>query len=289
MKKSFNTKSRLKNIQGFVIIVFRIDTLIENALNKTHIDGINFTIYDITKQKNKLIYASSKNDNLLKHSFKYEKTIINIDEKKWEIIATPSNHYIDERRTVLPSMIVLISVIFIIFTTFYINLIIQRNKQIESKVKQRTKELNEANEKLKEISRTDSLTKIANRRYFNEVIQSEWYRAIRERTAISIMLIDVDYFKLYNDKYGHIEGDYCLKDIAFALRNSLNRSSDFLARYGGEEFVIILPNTNDASLVAKNCQENIQKLEIEHEDSKISKYVTISIGINSLKPKKVIV
>ncbi len=283
-KKSLTEKSRLKNVLGFVIAVFDVEPLITNAIHKTHTDGINFIIYDITDGKNELIYKTPNKDVKQKDSYKYEKILKKYDGRIWKIVAYPTEKYVSERRTVLPSMIILISVIFILFTTFYINLIIQRNKQVERKVQQRTKELNKANEKLKEISRTDSLTNIANRRFFNEVIHTEWYRAIREKTTISLMLIDVDYFKLFNDKYGHIQGDDCLKKVAMCLKTSLNRSSDFLARYGGEEFVVILPNTNDANIVAQACRKNIENLKIEHELSEVSKYVTISIGITSISP-----
>ncbi len=283
-KKSLTEKSRLKNILGFVIAVFDIEPLITNAIHKTHTDGIIFLIYDITDKKKQLIYKTQIKNAKPKDSYKYDKTLEKYDGRIWEIVAYPTEEYINQRRTVLPSMIILISIVFILFTTFYINLIIQRNKQIERKVQQRTKELNEANKKLKEISRTDPLTNIANRRFFNEIIHTEWNRAIREKTTISLMLIDVDYFKLFNDKYGHIEGDNCLKQVAMSLKTSLNRSSDFLARYGGEEFVIILPNTNDANVVAQICKKNIENLEIIHELSEISKYVTISIGITSISP-----
>ncbi len=283
-KKSLTEKSRLKNVLGFVIAVFDVEPLITSAIHKTHTDGINFIIYDITNKKNELIYKSQIKDEKQKDSYKYEKILKKYDGRIWKIVAYPTKEYISERRTVLPSMIILISVVFILFTTFYINLIIQRNNQIERKVQQRTKELNKANEKLKEISRTDTLTNIANRRFFNETIHTEWYRAIREKTTISLMLIDVDHFKLYNDKYGHIKGDKCLQEVALCLKTSLNRSSDFLARYGGEEFVIILPNTKDAHIVAETCRKNIENLKLIHESSKISKYVTISVGITSITP-----
>jgi len=284
-KKNTSKNNKPKTIYGFVVSVFDIKELINNALHKTHTDGINFLIYDITEKKDQLIYNSNLTNVVTKNRFKYFETINTLDKRVWRVEANPTLDYINERRTILPTMIILISIGFILGTTLYINMIIQRNRQIEDKVNQRTKELNEANEKLKVISRTDPLTKIANRRYFNETIQSEWHRAIREKTNISLMVIDVDYFKLYNDKYGHIQGDKCLKEVAMCLRNSLNRSSDFLARFGGEEFVIILPNTNDVLKVAKACKDNIEKLQIINEASKISKYVTISVGFTTMQPE----
>ncbi len=99
-------------------------------------------------------------------------------------------------------------------------------------------------------------------------------------------MIDIDYFKQFNDSYGHLEGDRCLKEVAYSLRESLIRSTDLVARYGGEEFVMILSNTNDALSLAQKCRKNIEMLSIPHEFSAVSNFVTISLGVATIVPEQ---
>ncbi|HBW36845.1 MAG TPA: hypothetical protein DEF89_16695 [Desulfosporosinus sp.] len=134
---------------------------------------------------------------------------------------------------------------------------------------------------LVEKSFFDSLTGIYNRRYFDENIEKEWKKCLRENESLSLIMLDIDFFKNYNDFYGHQEGDNCLKKIAQEIRLSLLRPSDIVVRYGGEEFVVILPNTNKngALRVAERIRKNISNLAIKHEASTVSKVVTLSQGI----------
>lgn len=150
------------------------------------------------------------------------------------------------------------------------------------------KKLQEANEKLKKLSITDSLSELNNRRRFNEVIASEWDRCRRCTSPLSIIFIDIDFFKAYNDKYGHQAGDKCIKQIAVVLKNFTRRSADFVARYGGEEFVVLLPHlsSEEAKYIAEDLRRKVEELKIEHNDSTISKYVTISLGINTEIPSE---
>ena len=146
--------------------------------------------------------------------------------------------------------------------------------------------LNRLSKQLTVMSREDALTKLANRRHFDEVYHHEWNRCRRDRVPLSILLIDVDFFKDYNDYYGHIRGDDCLSKVAETLSQQAYRTSDFVARYGGEEFVMVCPNTNLASarLIAQRIIESVDALEIEHETSLVSKYITVSVGIGSSVP-----
>ena len=136
-------------------------------------------------------------------------------------------------------------------------------------------------------SLTDSLTGIANRRAFDDYYQSEWKRAIRQNTHFSLIIFDVDFFKLYNDLHGHAEGDRCLKNIAFSSQKCLSRPADLLTRFGGEEFTIILPDTDmeGAIKIANGLLAEIQNCKIPHGDSSASEFVSISIGVNSCQPK----
>lgn len=147
-------------------------------------------------------------------------------------------------------------------------------------------ELKKRNDKLERTSFFDELTNIANRRYFNKVLNQEWKQALRNHVSLSLLFIDIDFFKAYNDFYGHIEGDHCLQQIAHALKKSIHRANDLAARYGGEEFTVILPDTNipGAVKIAQHINNNIANLKTPHVMSKINAYVTVSIGIISVIP-----
>ena len=141
----------------------------------------------------------------------------------------------------------------------------------------------DAVDRLQDISIRDGLTGIYNRRHFDEVFLAEWKRSIRTGKPLSVLLIDVDHFKKLNDRYGHPEGDECLKKIAEQLSKILRRSSDTLARYGGEEFVAILPETTreSAQLIADSMRTSVEDLKIKNEGSKAVRFVTVSIGVCS--------
>ena len=143
-----------------------------------------------------------------------------------------------------------------------------------------TRQLQAVNEMLENLSLTDPLTGIANRRSFDRYFQQEWKRALREVTPLSIIMIDIDFFKKYNDFYGHQPGDECLKKVAQTLNNKLNRPADFIARYGGEEFIVLLPSTHKqgAAFMAETLREGIDELNIPHHSSSHEK-VTISLGV----------
>ena len=145
--------------------------------------------------------------------------------------------------------------------------------------------LQQANLKLECIARLDGLTEVANRRYFDEFLDQEWQRLTREKQFLSLIMFDVDHFKLYNDFYGHQAGDECLIKIAHAAQQVLKRPADLLARYGGEEFAVILPNTDEigASNVATQIKLAIQDLDILHVKSK-EQIVTLSLGIATQIP-----
>lgn len=142
-------------------------------------------------------------------------------------------------------------------------------------------ELQRARNYLKHLAVTDSLTDLANRRCFDEVLKTEFCRSSRLQHPLSLIMLDVDHFKNFNDAYGHVMGDSCLKQIAYTIRGSLNRPADFVARYGGEEFACVLPNTDlrGAVAIAEKIRTNIEQLNIPHKNSTAADYVTISLGV----------
>ncbi|MBF0453283.1 MAG: diguanylate cyclase [Magnetococcales bacterium] len=141
----------------------------------------------------------------------------------------------------------------------------------------------------KNLSSKDGLTGLANRRHFDEFLDREWRRSLRSRSILSLILMDIDCFKPYNDHYGHTAGDDCLKRIASIMFGTMERSTDLIARYGGEEFVCVLPGTDTegAKVLAEKLRKRVASLEIPHAYSQTGKgYVTISLGIASMTPSK---
>ncbi len=147
--------------------------------------------------------------------------------------------------------------------------------------------LQTANQELKRLANLDGLTKIANRRRFDEYFQQEWSRMSRERYSLCLVLCDIDHFKAYNDNYGHQAGDECLQKIAEVLTSSARRPADLVARYGGEEFALILPNTDaDGALaVATQVRRELYILRLPHEHSPAATYVTLSMGVACTVPE----
>ena len=143
-----------------------------------------------------------------------------------------------------------------------------------------------AEEKLDELTYIDELTGIANRRSYNKAIVSEWNRAKRGKTFLSVIMMDIDYFKPYNDILGHVAGDECLRSVAQALKSMIVRAGDLIARYGGEEFIVILPGIDlvATSHFAEMMRKKVESLEIKHSGSKVSGNITISLGVASIIP-----
>lgn len=171
--------------------------------------------------------------------------------------------------------------------------LVRANQNLEQRVEERTQQLAQANSelsalntKLQGLAETDGLLEIANRRHFSDRLLAEWRRARRERQLMSLLMIDVDYFKRYNDHYGHQAGDDCLRAVARAAVQSINRGGDLVARYGGEELVVLLPNTplDGARHVAQQILAEIRKLDIAHAGSQVASHVTVSIGVATLLP-----
>jgi diguanylate cyclase (GGDEF)-like protein/PAS domain S-box-containing protein len=158
---------------------------------------------------------------------------------------------------------------------------ISERKKTEEEVLRLQKEL-------EHLSYKDGLTDLPNRRMFDSVIELEWLNAKRYRHPLSLILMDIDFFKQYNDHYGHLQGDACLKQVAQVLGQAVTRSRDLIARFGGEEFVIVLPETDAvaARTIAERCQHLIQQANIPHQQSQVANILTISLGVNTIIPSQ---
>ncbi len=168
----------------------------------------------------------------------------------------------------------------------------EANERLEGSVAERTRELqaamNElanANQRLQALSTQDGLTGIRNRRYFDEKLEREWHRSLRNDESLALLLIDIDFFKAFNDKHGHLAGDECLKSVAQVIERTLTRPSDSVARYGGEEFAVILPETDveGAVHVAENIRQAVEQKGVQVEGEVL--HVTVSIGAAALVPQ----
>lgn len=176
----------------------------------------------------------------------------------------------------------------VLLTCLYMNQekIIQGTIRDISQRKKHEQKLISLNKELEELTFLDGLTGISNRRMFNNTLESEWLHCRRDKKALSLIIIDIDFFKQYNDYYGHEEGDKCLIKVAQTLQSITKRSTDLTARYGGEEFVILLPNTTNKNAyeIAKKCLVKIKNLKIYNKNSSISEFLTISCGISTIVP-----
>ncbi|EKG33066.1 response regulator [Pseudomonas avellanae] len=140
---------------------------------------------------------------------------------------------------------------------------------------------------LQRLMNSDGLTGLSNRRHFDEYLELEWRRATRDQAQLSLLMIDVDYFKTYNDNFGHLEGDEALRQVAKAIRNSCSRPSDLPARYGGEEFAMVLPNTSPggARLLAEKLRQSVAGMKIPHIAPVPGSSLTVSIGVATVTPQ----
>ncbi|MDE2421780.1 MAG: diguanylate cyclase [Gammaproteobacteria bacterium] len=173
--------------------------------------------------------------------------------------------------------------------------VVRKNGEVEALIgfmfdiserKKNEEELLRLNKKLEEYSFCDGLTGVGNRRLFDLTIEREWGSAYRECRPLSVIMFDVDFFKDYNDLYGHPAGDECLKRVAKLLSSVAGRSRDLFARFGGEEFVMVLPETDakSAILIAEKCRQLIHEEMIPHRGSKLGAYLTVSQGVNTIVP-----
>lgn len=282
-----------KSSDGHMELINRFEELKKNG------GGHAFTGFSKDGMPGKFIYVTRINDTGL-----WSCIVINITPiiRDLEEIFTPLAQLNTLFRRVVFGIIVTLFVFILLSSVYTIRQISRLEKErrerteklketnvlleVEVNIRKRIEEeLKEANRDLKLLSSRDGLTGLANRRFFDDYIKTEWERMARERKPLSILLCDVDHFKKYNDTYGHLEGDSCLKAIASAIGNACRRPADLPARYGGEEFIVTLPDTGKqgALRVAEAIRATVARLHIEHRESGEG-FVTLSVGSATAVP-----
>ncbi len=216
-------------------------------------------------------------DEVINKIISYEKEIAQYERKNF------LNTYDETIYQLIAILIIIITAAVMIIAPIFQS--IQNN---ELSLINTSKKLQVANKKLETASITDPLTELYNRRYFNLVYNRELTRCIRENQSMAFMMLDIDYFKGYNDFYGHLQGDATLKAVAKVMKSALQRPGDYLFRLGGEEFGILISNITEENAyhMAEKIRQSIYRLQIEHKKSKTSDYLSTSIGVVVLRPDK---
>jgi len=277
-----------QGLLGFVLGVYRVDEIFYKSAMSQQTQGIALSLYDNTdgQHADLLLQQTVRSTVNQGDSVSYEVDLSPFYSRQWSLLARPTEHYINQYHTVAPLTVASLGTLLTLFTVFYLRMIYRQSLQVQKLVDDRTRELSLANQKLKQISKTDSLTGIANRRCMDSFLANEWARAKREQSALSIIMLDIDFFKQYNDNYGHQMGDECLQKVAQALAKMVGRPGDMVARYGGEEFCIIMAYNEDSANMAHKCQKAIEAINIPHQGSEASEFVTISAGYITIKPQQ---
>ena len=280
-------------LKGFLSAAIDIGGIFANSISQDHLTKLNITLRDVSEPKNPItIYTNAKRSVTASNKeYHINKKLLDFGGRSIEILAYPTNEYLSSVRNLSPYIVLIASILITLILVVLIRRIMLRSVVI----KEQNDELTFTNHQLSQLSNTDPLTGLANRRHFDQVLEQEWKRSVRESNPITLLMIDIDHFKLYNDTYGHLNGDKCLKNVAKALSRVTSRPTDLVARYGGEEFAIILSNTEDrAGKVAIKCVKEINNLHIPHKSSLVSDHVTISVGsatfaISPEAPQKILI
>lgn len=210
-----------------------------------------------------------------------------IPDTHWTVVNLQDSDKMNQHLStlIIPAALIfmLVSAV-ILFMRKAINHNFEQLQKVSSELIIRNSEVTKLNYELENLSLTDTLTGLNNRRYFDQQFEKEWNRATRDKVSLSVMMIDIDYFKKYNDTYGHIEGDNCIRIVAQILNSCISRSNEFVARYGGEEFCAVVSGTSDVCLkIAESIHQKLADACIEHNQSDFN-HVSASIGIADLIP-----
>ncbi|MCW8329706.1 diguanylate cyclase [Photobacterium sp. SDRW27] len=277
-----SVQHRRDTLVGFVLGVFKLGEILSETYIRGEEDIMEFKLIDIgASTDNKVLFKQPNIDapeQLLELDFRYTHSVLDLGGRRWVIEATPTQTYFAQKRTQTPWAVFAVGIFFFGLSSWFGLVTMRQNKLFLEEIDIKNQALNQANAKLERLTKTDGLTGIANRRFFDEYFEQEFRRAQREDKPIALLVIDIDYFKEFNDAYGHQAGDRCLRLVASELERVLKRPADMIARIGGEEFGVLLPNTTNGEVVAKQCRTIVERLSIEHCGAGELAFVTVSIG-----------
>ncbi len=261
---------RARRPRGVVMGVFRVSDLIHEAL-RLFADDITVRVSDVTSPTNRsLMWAVGEAE--AEAPFRRSRSL-EVAGRTWQVSSDAGPLYLTEGQTGSPWSVLLGGLLATMVLSAYVSIGIHRARLIDNLARD-----------LDKMSREDPLTGIANRRVFDMRLRREWQQGTRTSAPLSLLMIDIDHFKRFNDSLGHQAGDTCLQAVAGVLASTAARSTDLPARYGGEEFAVILPVTDEsgAEQVAKTILYRVQRLEVLHPDSTTAPHVTVSIGVATL-------
>ncbi|HIP20504.1 MAG TPA: GGDEF domain-containing protein, partial [Sulfurimonas sp.] len=229
-------------------------------------EGKDLTCINLSILERKVSYIH----NIIQKLIKYEVDVAHYERKKF------TQNY-ESTKKQLGTVLFFVTMSILLISMYVFKSIQKDHTQLELT----TKKLKISNKKLENVSYTDSLTSLHNRRYFNLVYERELKRTKRKNNYITFMMLDIDFFKQYNDTYGHIEGDYALQTVSKVLKDTLRRPSDYVFRLGGEEFGVLLTDTDEtnSAKLARDICDAIRNKKLKHENSSVNEFVTISIGV----------
>ena len=284
-----DTASSGGNREGLLVAHLSLERVMQRAMSGLQAAGLHIALLDLTLVQqgadSAVLYARQPvTPPVLDLQQRYQ--IPDIGQRNWQLVVAPSEGYMAERKSELAYIVMLAGLLISGLLAAYVRMKSRRQFEIETVSAERQNALQEANKQLAHLSQTDGLTQIANRRFFDEMLTEEWSRTRREQQPISLVLFDLDFFKQYNDQYGHLQGDECLRSISEVIGSVINRPGDLFARFGGEEFVLLLPNTpqEGAMQLANQCRELVESLAISHHKSSVADVVTVSAGVCTLIP-----
>lgn len=271
---------------------FLLEPMLRDLLTQPSLAGSKIQIVDQGELRTSnvfaeesVVYRSPNSDWRFSESNWFEKHLSELGRQRWVLRAEPGVQFFRVHRRDVPWLLPAGMLLVTVLTLWELERRRRVQLAIEEEVEHRTDQLGQLNRELERLSETDSLTHIANRRKFEQMLFLEWRRAQREGIPLSLLMVDVDSFKRYNDCLGHIAGDRCLVEIVAVLQDCVNRSSDLVARYGGEEFVVLLPTGGErAHDLAERCRLQVGLLGMPHPSATRRDHVTISVGVATLIP-----
>ena len=270
---------------GYLVVAYNLIDLFNLSTLPDKPQGIHLSLVDQTETVSLLHRHTSRTQGRTENDVSYIKDLPIIGGRKWTLHAKPTDKFLQDRVSIFPTILLFTGIVLTLFLTLYLKQINKKTYVIRQKAIKKTKELRKKNKQLRALTEIDSLSGVVNRKAMKIYLKREWQRAIRHQTSISFILFNIDHFKLFNETYGHTEGDRILKLIAKTLCDNAKRQGDLVARCGGKEFAIILNNTVNVVKVAERCCTAILKLNIENKRSPVKDFLTISVWCVTQHPQ----